>query len=75
MRAPPPVLDRDGNPHYHVEAIVDARWKKGDLELHVKWLGYPTSQNTWESVEALRRDCPEVVRACEADHPRWFARA
>jgi hypothetical protein len=57
-----PVLDREGNAHYHVEAIVDAKTIRGTPHLRVKWLGYPSSANTWEPRATLVADCPDAVR-------------
>jgi hypothetical protein len=67
-----PVLDRNGETHYHVEAIVASRQRSGHHEGLVKWLGYPKSQSTWLAWEALREDCPDLVRECERNHTNWF---
>lgn len=43
---------------YEVEAIVDHRGGPGHFEYRVKWLGYPSSQNTWEpSDNFVRATC------------------
>jgi hypothetical protein len=72
VRAPPPVLDRHGNRHYHVEAIEGVRTRAGVRQLRVKWLGYPRTQSSWVDEPVLREDCADLVRACEQDHPGWF---
>jgi hypothetical protein len=72
VRAPPPVLDRDGNRHYHVESIVGVRTQAGTRQLRVKWLGYPPSENSWVDEGVLREDCVDLVRDCERVHPKWF---
>ena len=38
---------------YEVEEIVGKKLCKGKLKYHVKWVGYPSSQNTWEPLENL----------------------
>jgi hypothetical protein len=38
---------------YDVEEIVDQKKVKGKTFYLVKWLGYPSDQNTWEPVENL----------------------
>lgn len=42
-----------GEPHFIVEEIVDKRIEDGELEYLLKWKGYPSSENTWESIEFL----------------------
>lgn len=41
---------------YHAERILSHRWRKGKLELYVKWKGFPDEDNTWE---------PERILFCE----------
>eukprot|EP00088_Acartia_fossae_P041801 TRINITY_DN4374_c0_g1_i3.p1 TRINITY_DN4374_c0_g1~~TRINITY_DN4374_c0_g1_i3.p1 ORF type:complete len:155 (+),score=69.67 TRINITY_DN4374_c0_g1_i3:53-517(+) len=48
---------------YEVEAIVNKRFKSGKVEYNVKWVGYPSSDNTWEPVENL--ECPELIEEYE----------
>jgi hypothetical protein len=72
VRAPPPVLDRNGDRHYHVEAIDGVRTRAGIRQLHAKWLGYPRSQSSWVDELVLRQDCADLVRACEQNYPVWF---
>ena len=40
-------------PTYEVEKIVAARTTKGIKQFYVKWVGYPSHQNTWEEEDAL----------------------
>ncbi|KAG2761361.1 hypothetical protein PC116_g10664 [Phytophthora cactorum] len=61
MRVPPPLLDRNGETHYHVEGVVRERRLDGKRQLLVKWRGYPDSQNSWEPIERLQADCPKAV--------------
>lgn len=42
QRVQPPDL-------YEIEAVLDQRKRRGKTEYLVKWLGYPTSFNSWES--------------------------
>jgi hypothetical protein len=55
-----------------VEAIVDARRRHGQLELLVKWLGYPEADCQWLPHGQLLEDCPDAVRAFAKAQPRWF---
>ena len=70
VRVPLPVVDRDGVRHYHVEAIVGARRHNGVDQLRVKWLGYPSSENTWEDRSSLLMDCRDVVHEWERNNPQ-----
>jgi hypothetical protein len=64
-----PVVDRQGNVHYQVEAIVAQRRNRHTRQLLVKWLGYPDSQSSWEPRERLIEDCPDLVLEWESAHP------
>ena len=48
---------------YEVEKVVDKRIHKGKVEYLLKWKGYPSSDNTWESEDNL--DCQELVQDYE----------
>lgn len=48
---------------YDVEAIVKHRILKGKKQYLIKWLGYPSSQNTWEDEDNIF--CEELKRAYE----------
>ncbi|POM78891.1 Pol protein [Phytophthora palmivora] len=61
VRAPPALLDLNGELHFHVEGIVRERRRSGKRQLLVKWRGYPSSQNSWEPEDWLRVDCPKAV--------------
>jgi hypothetical protein len=64
-----PVLDRAGVPHYHVDMIVGERGARAAQELRVRWLGFPSSSDTWEPRVVLEQDCPEAVRDWDARRP------
>ena len=43
--------------------------RKKELQLHVKWLGFDDSENTWEPYANLMATCPEaVVEFMEDNH-------
>lgn len=50
---------------YEVERVVDKRFHKetGRVEYLLKWKGYSSDENTWESEECL--GCPELVKEYE----------
>ncbi|POM78842.1 Pol protein [Phytophthora palmivora] len=60
-RAPRALLDRKGEPHFHVDRVVRERGRAGKRQLLVKWRGYPSSQNSWEPEDWLRVDSPKAV--------------
>ncbi|POM78446.1 Pol protein [Phytophthora palmivora] len=68
-RAPPALLDRNGELHYHVEQIVRERRRSGKRQLLVKWRGYPSSQNSWEPEDRLRVDCPKAGEIWDLQQP------
>lgn len=47
---------------YEVEEIVDERVRSTGMEYHVKWVGWPDEDCTWESVGALT-NCREKLLA------------
>ncbi|KAG2952740.1 hypothetical protein PC118_g25050 [Phytophthora cactorum] len=64
-RVPPPLLDRNGETHYHVERVVRERRLDRKRQLLVRWRGYPDSQNSWQPIERLQADCPKAVAIWE----------
>ena len=57
---PPPELI-DGQEEYEVEEIITERFNKRTRKRQylVKWLGYPTSDNSW--VDETDLDAPELL--------------
>ena len=45
---------------YEVEEIVNHRKKNGKIQYFLKWVGYSSSENTWEFEESL--NCPDLVK-------------
>ena len=64
-RPPPAVVDRAGQKHFHVEKLLQVRRRAGVTQVRVRWKGYDSSQDSWEPVEALRADVPDLVAAFE----------
>jgi len=50
---------------YIVEKIVDKKKEKGKTYYRVKWFGFPTSSNTWQTAQMLREDVPDMVEEYE----------
>jgi hypothetical protein len=46
---------------YEVEKILDSRISKGQEELLVKWRGFDDHEATWEPLEVVREDVPDLV--------------
>jgi hypothetical protein len=46
--------------NYEVETILDFRSSKGQEELLVKWRGFDEREATWEPLEVIRDDVPEL---------------
>ncbi|KAG8737121.1 hypothetical protein FRC10_008559, partial [Ceratobasidium sp. 414] len=48
---PPPIITEDGEEEYCVEEIVGWQQTKDGLKYEIKWEGYDSSENSWESAE------------------------
>jgi hypothetical protein len=65
-------LEEDNELHEHlayqqgelcaVERFTDIREHEGVLQLMAKWKGFGEVENTWEGLEIMRHDVPEMVR-------------
>ena len=73
---PPPPLIVDGAPEYLIERIVDSKYnrarRKCQLSYHVKWVGYPISNNPsdWILATAFDDDAGQVLATAYHDqHP------
>jgi hypothetical protein len=61
---PPPLIDSMGDQKWVVESVEDQRMGKNRTkEYFVRWLGYPSSMNTWEPEHVLKQDVPDLVTA------------
>ena len=49
---------------YEVEKVVDKRIHKGKVEYLLKWKGYTSDDNTWETEDSL--DCEELLQEYES---------
>jgi hypothetical protein len=47
---------------YEVEKLVGERKRKGKLYYRVRWKGYDTEHDTWQTARDLR-NVPELVKA------------
>ncbi|XP_022827815.1 histone-lysine N-methyltransferase Su(var)3-9-like isoform X1 [Spodoptera litura] len=46
---------------YIIEKILGFKYESGKEYFHIKWKGWPDSENTWEPIEHLD-NCPSVLR-------------
>jgi Chromo (CHRromatin Organisation MOdifier) domain len=58
---PPPDLI-EGQEEYEVEVIITHKKHRWGYQYLVKWIGYPTSENTWEP-EANLKNVKELLKA------------
>ena len=49
---PDPVLV-EGEEHYEVEAILDSRISRGQLQYLIHWKGYSYEHNSWENATSV----------------------
>lgn len=59
--------DAESETEYEVERLLAKRIRKDRVEYLIKWLGYPESESTWQSVDTM--NCPELIAAFEKEHP------
>jgi hypothetical protein len=64
---PPPPLIVDGQPEYLIERILDSKYnrtqRKCQLSYHVKWVGYPISNNPsdWILMDAFDDEAGKII--------------
>ena len=56
----PPDLEDPDKAEYDVEAILEAKVKRGKLHYLVKWLGYSDEHNSWEPGGELLNAAPQL---------------
>lgn len=64
---PEPIITPSKELMYEVESIVDSRTvkinNKNQKQVLVKWKHYPSSENTWEPLDKISKQIPEMIRA------------
>jgi len=63
---PPPDLIK-GEEEYEVEAIIAHRKRGKGHRYLVKWTGYPSSENSWQSSDDLK-GAPEILEEYNLAH-------
>lgn len=58
------LLRIDNQSIFSVESIVGKRTINNEVKYNVKWVGYPSSQNTWEPISHLE-DCEDLIEDFE----------
>ena len=62
--APPPPIDLEGEEHFEVARILGKIIRKGGkVYYHVRWKGYPPSDDSWEPAEHLK--APRLIAEFE----------
>jgi hypothetical protein len=66
---PPPALveskDNETSEYFEVEYILDKKTKRNKIYYLVKWVGYPSYENTWEPVTNLKKYAKESIETYE----------
>ena len=65
---PPPLVGRDGEERWIVEALVGHRQTNRTRQYLVHWLGFPKEFDSWEPRHVLLEDVPDLVEDYEAAH-------
>ena len=47
-------VSKDSETLFNIEKVVKRRKRQGKKELHVKWLDYPSSMNSWVSEDSVQ---------------------
>lgn len=68
LRPPPDLIS--GEEQYEVEAIVNHKRSNSGMKYLVKWKRYPSSDNTWQTVNDLK-DAPQILTAYRNRHRLW----
>ena len=55
----PPLELISGEPEYEVEKVIDKRKQGCKLQYLIKWKGYPTSDNSWETTADVH--APQLI--------------
>ena len=58
----------DGEEEYEVEAILDCRRRRGQLQFLIKWKGYGLEENSWEPERNIH--AKELIYAFFRSHPQ-----
>jgi hypothetical protein len=51
------------NDNYEIEEIMDKRINQGVEEVLVKWKGFEPEESTWEPLEIIKEDVPQLVES------------
>ncbi|DAZ99278.1 TPA: hypothetical protein N0F65_005446 [Lagenidium giganteum] len=62
LRAPPAGRDSTGHQRFVVERLLK-EWHSAAGTFFVRWRGYPPSEDSWEPVDILEQDVPDLVEA------------
>ncbi|ETP52540.1 hypothetical protein F442_02456, partial [Phytophthora nicotianae P10297] len=68
---PPPLRDARGSTRCIVERRVGyeaPKTNRDQARLRIRWRGFPPHRDTWEPLNVLMEDVPEMVRAYEAQN-------
>lgn len=68
IQNPPPPVQVAGEDEYEVEAILDSKWIRNQLQYLVHWKGYPISSRSWEPALFLEH-AQDLVQKYHKQHP------
>lgn len=51
---------------FEVEKIVSKRFRKDVIQYRLKWFGFSSKENSWESIENL--NCPRLINEFEMEN-------
>ena len=56
-------VDFHSSESFEVEKLLDYRIEEGKEEVLVKWFGFDQKDSTWEPIDKLREDVPELLES------------
>ena len=67
LDSPPPALELDGGPAYHVQELLDSRHQGGRIQYLGDWEGYDPEERSWVSAHDILD--PTLIQEFHRTHP------
>ena len=61
------LKNKNEDKKYKIEKILDRKYINGKIHYKIKWMGYPTSDSTYEPRSVLLKEVPEMIKEYD-DH-------
>jgi hypothetical protein len=65
----------NGEEAYLIEGVVNHRKRKNNIEYLIKWVGYPSDENSWEPLSEIQLPASRLIdtylERCDLDTKIW----